>query len=384
MRSTCEHGWTRIWTLVLSVLSVSSVLLAAAGAECAQVRAAWVSGWGKGVYTRAEVDRAVAAAKAAKLNLIFFDCRKAADAHYRGGMEPVAKGVEPGFDPLGYAIRKAHAENMKVHAWASVYRIARRSSFPEDATHLANRHRDWLSRSYSGDPTADDGIFVDPGVPEAAAYTTKVIVDIVSRYDVDGLQLDFIRYPHAEWGYATAALKRYFRETGARKKPLPSDPKWREWRRRQVTLHVAEVRHAVHCVKPRLPISAATICWGDCPTEFAGTFAYKHLGQDWKGWLARGLIDANCPMNYRRAGVDGESGQFSKWLASFRKWGGGKPVYVGVAAYRNDAAGVLKQIDEIGKGKMDGFAVFSFNESWLCTSELRKQIAQGLSRRTSP
>jgi len=357
--------------------------VASAGAECAQVRAAWVSGWGKGLYTRAEVDRTIAAAKQAKLNVIFFDCRKAADAHYLGGIEPVAKGVEPGFDPLGYAIERAHLEGIEVHAWVSVYRVWRGDPNLAGPKHLLNTHPEWLSYSCFGERRSSDGTFVNPGAPEATAYTTRVIVDIVTRYDVDGLQLDFIRYPHADWGYSAIALRRYCEQTGTRTRPAPSDPKWREWKRRQVTLHVAEIRAAVHRVKPRLPISAATICWGDCPSDFGGAFAYRHLGQDWKGWLARGLIDANCPMNYRRGGIAREAGQFGKWLASLRKWGGGKPVYVGVATYLNGAPGVLRQIDEIERHRMDGFAVFSFNESDLCSAKMRKQIADGLGGRSS-
>ncbi len=371
-------------TLIRAFVLLVPFVLSLAPASAAQVRAAWLSGWGKGIYTRAEIDRAVDAAKTAGLNVVFFDCRKAADAHYLGGIEPVAKGVEPGFDPLGYAIERAHAEGIKVHAWVSVYRVWRGRSKPGDPKHLVNAHHDWLSYSYSGKLISPDGIFLNPAVSEATAYTTRVIVDIVSRYGVDGLHLDFIRHPHADWGYSTVALKRYYRETGAKKKPAPSDAKWREWRRRQVTLHVAEIRRAVHQVKPRLPISAATICWGDCPTEFAGTFAYKHLGQDWKGWLARGLIDMNCPMNYRRESVPHEADQFRRWLREFKRWGGGKPVCVGVATYLNNAAAVLRQICEIEKREMDGFAVFSFNETQLCSEEMRGQIAEGLGRQTSP
>ena len=342
------------------------------------VRGAWITGFGSGYLTPAEVDRTIAAAKAAKLNLLIVEVRKSADAYYRSDMEPLALGVAPGFDPLADLLEKAHAEGIKVHAWVSVYRVWRGNSHPTDPRHLANRHPEWLCLSREGVVNAPDGIFVDPGVPEAVNYTVKVVADIVRSYNIDGLHLDFVRYPDRRWGYSQAALARYRGETRVEGTPSPDDALWQQWRREQVTNSVRTIRRVVERLKPGLPISAATIAYGDCSTEFADTFAYKYLGQDWWRWLSEDLLDANMPMNYRDARRPESLQQFRDWLPAFRKWGAGKPVFVGLAAYMNDSDSLTEQIEEVRRHDMDGFVVFCFNESGIRVVQSRHSLARTL------
>lgn len=347
------------------------------------VRGAWITGYGTGYMTPGEVDRTIAAAKAAKLNLLVVEVRRSANAYYRSGLEPVDSSVAPGFDPLDCLIKKAHAEGIKVHAWVSICRVWRGDSFPPDPAHLVNRHPDWLARSYADKVKAPDGIFIDPGVPDAANYTVRVVTDIARRYDIDGLHLDFIRYPGAQWGYSTTALKRYYAEAGTKARPEPDDPHWQEWRREQVTNLVRNLRHKVRRIKPKLLMSAATIAYGECPAEFSDTFAYKHLGQDWQRWLSDDLIDAHMPMNYRDTRQPEKLEEFNRWLYSFKKWSGGKPVFVGLAAYISDAKAIEAQVDEVRKAGHDGFVVFCFNESGIRVAESRDKLTRSLSETDS-
>jgi uncharacterized lipoprotein YddW (UPF0748 family) len=298
-------------------------------------------------------------------------------------LEPVASGIEPGFDPLAGLLKKAHKEGIRVHAWVSVYRIWRGGLESAPADHLARQHPEWLARSYDGALEVQDGIFLDPGVPDAVNHNTRIIADIVRRYDIDGLHLDFVRYPSENWGYSEIALKRYRAETGTKAKPLPDDPQWQEWKRRQVTASVRTIRQEVRRIKPNLPISAATIAYGRCPSEFSDTYAYKYLGQDWQGWLEEGLIDANMPMNYRDTRQSDKQAEFSEWLDAFGKWDGGKPVFVGLATYTSDAKTVESQIEQVRRAGLDGFVVFCFNESGMRVGESRGTLVRALSRTDS-
>jgi uncharacterized lipoprotein YddW (UPF0748 family) len=347
------------------------------------VRGAWMTGYGEGYLTPSQVDRTITAAKNAKLNLLFVEVRKSADSYYRSGVEPLAPGIAPGFDPLAYLLKRAHAEGIKVHAWVSVYRVQRGSKLPADPSHLANRHPEWLALSDSGTVATPDGIFIDPASREALQYTERVIADIVRRYDIDGLHLDFIRYPGARWGYSKAALNRYRHETGVTAKPRPDDPMWQEWRRRQVTECVRSIRRKARAIKPHLLISAATITYGECPADFHNTFAYRSLGQDWSGWLAEGLIDANVPMNYRNTLQPAKREEFRKWLHAFRRWGGGRPVFVGMAAYTSYSRAVAGQIEDVRRQDLDGFVIFCFNESGTRVTENRKYLTLSLSQTNS-
>lgn len=367
--------------LLLVVVTALVVAYIQSGRE--HVRGAWMTGYGTGYPTPDEIDRTITAAKAAKLNLIIVEVRRSADAYYRSDIEPLASGIPPNFDPLAYLLKIAHAEGINVHAWVSVYRIWRGDSTPSDPEHLANKHPDWIARSYGGDINAPAGIFVDPGVPNARDYITRVVTDIVRRYDIDGLHLDFIRYPDAQWGYSKISLDRYFAETGAQAKPKPNDLRWQEWKRDQVTDAVRAIRREVRRLKPELLTSAATIAYGSCPARFSDTYAYKHLGQDWRRWLSEDLIDANMPMNYRDTRRPEKLDEFREWLAPLSKWSCEKPVFVGLASYMSDAQAVEAQVDEVRRAGLDGFVVFCFNASGIRVMESRDKLAFSLAKTDS-
>jgi uncharacterized lipoprotein YddW (UPF0748 family) len=288
--------------------------------------------------------------------------RKVADAYYESSMEPRGDKTAPGFDPLAYMIEKGHANGISIHAWVNVCRIWREKTMPTDPSHIVNRHPEWLSKEYGGSSHADDGMFMDPGVPDAREYTASLIADIAGRYDLDGIHLDYIRYSGAEWGYSDIALARYRAETGVTGRPRPSDPDWLRWRMAQVTELVKLIRSRVHAVKPDLTITAATIAWGDCKPAFTDNAACRRTCQDWRGWLADGLIDAAVPMNYRRESKADMAAQFRLWLKGFAKWNGGRPTYVGVDLHNNSAANIIRQIEAVRKTGLQGFVLFSFND----------------------
>lgn len=362
----------------LSLLAVLTVVLCNLSRP-QPLRGAWITGYGTGYMTPAQVDRTIAAAKAARLNALFIEVRRSANAYYRSSLEPMDPSVSQGFDPLAYILKRAHAEGISIHAWVSVCRVWRGASSPADRNHLVNLHPEWLALSSNGEISAPDGIFIDAGVPEARNHTVRVITEIVSRYEIDGLHLDFIRYPAVTWGYSRIALQRYQTETGATEKPAPDDAAWQQWRRNQVTNLVEAIRHEVGAAKPGLPISAASICYGECPEAFEDTFAYANLGQDWRLWLANGLIDANVPMNYRDTRRPGELEEFRAWLARYDEWGGGRPVFVGLASYMSDSDAVRSQIEDVRRAGLDGFVVFCLNQSGVRVTESRDRLADSIS-----
>jgi len=116
-------------------------------------------------------------------------------------------------------------------------------------------------------------------------------------------------------------------------------------------------------VRPSAQITAATISWTDCPADFRSATPYCKVMQDWRGWLADGLLDANVPMNYRTESSAKSACQFRAWLDGYRKWGSGKPCYVGIAAHTNPASDVVRQIDAVEKYGMAGWVIFPFDQS---------------------
>lgn len=351
----------------MRILRFSLLTLALAGALCslvgaAELRGAWITSWDNGMFNASEIDATVAAAKKAGLNALFIEVRKFADAYYKSDIEPLGANVPAGFDPLAYTIKKAHAEGIQVHAWVVVYRAwCGKKPGPSDPNHIVNKHKDWVMLSSTGKNWAGEGMYLDPGVPEAREYIVSVFEDIAKRYNVDGIQYDYVRYPGADWGYSEAALKHYYADTGATTRPSSKDPKWLQWKRDQVTALVKLAHDKIKAANPKIAISASTICYGSCPSDFTQTSAYSAVCQDWKMWMEKGLIDINIPMNYKPEKSEKSRKSFRDWTDNSGRWRGQGLVYQGIDADSESASDVLKQIDYCRKVGQTGWVLFEFN-----------------------
>lgn len=349
--------------LSLAVLVLAAVVGMCAPTGAEEMRGAWVTAWTPGFFTAEQVDATVRAAKSAGLNALFIQVRKNADAYYRSDTEPLGDGVAAGFDPLACVIEKAHAQGIQVHAWMNSGRIWSSKSPPTDPKHIGVRHPEWLNRDVNGNTRASEGLYLDLGIPGARDYVASVAQEIARKYDVDGIHLDYIRYPGKNWGYSDAALACYYRDSGVTKKPEVSDARFLQWKRDRVTDLVRLVRSKVRSVKPGVAITASTIPWGDCPAEWTSTSPYASVSQDWRRWMADGLLEANCPMNYKSEKSAKEAQQFRNWLAGFKRWSSGKPTYVGLDVGHNQAEDIARQIEAVRKAKLDGFILFQFNQT---------------------
>lgn len=352
----------RSFSVTKWILSLALVLIGGVG-HCVEFRGAWVTAWTPGFFTREEIDGTIAAAKKAKLNALFIQVRKNGDAYYKSETEPRGNGIAADFDPLAIVIEKAHAAGIEVHAWVNTVRMWASKTAPTDPKHIVNRHPEWVNKDASGATRASEGLYLDPGIPEAREYIASVVEEIAKNYEVDGIHLDYIRYPGKNWGYSDPALRNYYAASGRSAKPAPDDANWLQWKRDQVTELVRLIRQKVKAVRPNALLSASTIAWGDCPAEFASTTPYALACQDWKRWLSEGLIDANIPMNYKQESSAKQATSFRNWLAGFAKWSSGKPTYVGIDVHINQAAEAVRQIQAIRKAGLEGFVLFSFNES---------------------
>jgi len=344
---------------------VFAALAAALASACVgqEIRGVWVTSWSSGFITADEADATIAAAKKAGMNALFVEVRKCADAYYYSRIEPRAPEIQRGFDPLGYIVKKAHAEGMQVHAWVVIYRAySGPRSGPTDPNHVINKHPEWVMLNDAGRSYAGEGMYLDPGIPEVREYIASVLEDLVKRYNVDGVQYDYVRYPGRNWGYSELALKHYYADTGATERPKPDDPKWMQWRRDQVTAFVKLARDKMKAVNPNLQISASTICYGSTSSDWTKTEPYAGVLQDWKLWMEKGYIDINIPMNYRSERSASAAKAFRTWVLNSGKWSGGRPVLQGIYASSNPPQDVVKQIEFTRKAGQEGFVIFAFNQ----------------------
>jgi len=349
-----------------------------------EIRAVWVDAFHEGIRSPAEVARLVEAATRARLNTLIVQVRRRGDALYTGGLEPPLDdpNYDPTFDALGEVVAKAHAAGLQVHAWINAMPVWRDEAPPKDPRHVFNQHGPsaegeacWLTRSRAGAMKFPVGYFLDPGHPAARDHLVAVYLDIVRRYDVDGIHFDYIRYPEtdaalprgADVGYNPVSLARFQRATGRADIPAPDDEPWIVWRRRQVTELVRRIAIEARVFKPKLKVSAALIPWGRppaTPADFANVAPMQRVFQDWQRWLAEGLIDLAVPMNYARERDDRVRGWFNGWIAFEKRAKAQQQLAVGIGAYLNTPEQALAQIRRVrakdGSHGADGFSIYSY------------------------
>lgn len=290
--------------------------------------------------------------------------RKVGDAYYKSSIEARASNISgsPDYDPLAYIIEKAHANGIEVHAWLNTYRIWGAKDYPTDPNHIVIRNPEWLTRTSSGNLNGSEGLFLDPGVLEVQDYTYDVFMDVVRNYDIDGIHMDYIRYPGINFGYAAPAIERFNSETGRVGVPSNSDPLWKQWRRDQVTALVRRIYEGVNSVKPGVKVSAATIPWGDCSLNFHNTSAFSQVYQDWCGWMKEGILDANIPMNYKKESNVKNAREYRNWLYGFKRWQYNRHIYNGLDFLQSPEL-VARQLEAARKRGAEGMVGFSFNQS---------------------
>jgi uncharacterized lipoprotein YddW (UPF0748 family) len=327
-----------------------------------QYRAMWVDAFNDGIKSRAQVEKLVADAHRANLNALIVQVRKRGDAYFNRSEEPRALDIagSRGFDPLAYVIRLAHSSRprIEVHAWLNTFFVGQ-----ESGVYL--KHGDtWANRTNDG----ATGGYLDPAIPEVQAYTHKVFMDVARNYDVDGLHMDFVRYPGVTWGYSSAALALYMHDTGATGAPAPEDSRWQAWRRERVTAFVRDLHSDLQQQKPSVKLSGALICFGGgpaSPADWIYTSAYSSVFQDWSNWLAKGYIDFGVPMNYDSDWIGREKGWFDRWLTYEKDSGFANRVVTGMGAFLNYPDDSLAQIRRVlapsaHGNRVLGVAIYSY------------------------
>ncbi|WP_443066567.1 glycoside hydrolase family 10 protein [Streptomyces sp. NBC_01260] len=237
-----------------------------------------------------------------RLNAVILQVRPSADALWPSQYEPWAKcltgvqGKDPGWDPLGTAVREAHSRGLELHAWFNPYRVANHTDRSRlAATHPARVHPDW-ALSYGGK------LYYNPGLPEVRSFVQDAMLDAVRRYDIDAVHWDdyFYPYPVAGQSFADgAAYKKY--GAGFANKAA--------WRRANIDKLVQETAERIKAVKPavRFGISPFGV-WRNASTDplgsktAAGVQTYDDLYADTRGWIKKGWIDYICPQLYWNIG----------------------------------------------------------------------------------
>ncbi len=291
-------------------------------APAREFRAAWVATVGNidwpsrpGLDPEAQRREAVAILNLAAqtgLNAIVLQVRASGDAFYESPIEPwsayltARQGVapEPGYDPLAFWCDEAHRRGLLLHAWFNPFRArAQGARYEESPGHISKTRPD-LVRRYG------ELLWLDPGEPEAREITLKVVLDVVRRYDLDGVHIDdyFYPYPIPDPAHPDRELD------------FPDDPSWAKARTSGVTLARADWRcdninrlieqlyRSIKAEKPAVlfGISPFGIPRPGQPEGVKGFDQYEKLYADAVHWLDRGWCDYFSPQLYWKIEAPGQ------------------------------------------------------------------------------
>ena len=276
----------------------------------------WPSARGLPAATQQAEMRAILDKVAAlKMNAVIFQVRPHADAVYQSSIEPWSHwvsgtmGKSPGYDPLAYLIREARRRGIEVHAWFNPFRALSNHSQPAAANHITRRSPHLVKRY-------GNMLWCDPAHPDTRARALQVILDVVRRYDIDGVHLDDYFYPYPIAG------QRF------------PDGKSPAQRRAYVDSFVRDLYSSVKKQKSwvRVGISPFGIWRPGVPAGIeAGVDSYEHLAGDARKWLKNGWVDYLAPQLYWRISPAKQS--FPRLLEWWRDQGS-RPVWPGIATAR--------------------------------------------------
>ncbi len=350
-----------------------------------EVRALWVQAWVADLHSPSGIDKVIADARSANVNTLFVQMRRRGDTLYFSDIEPRISSGVPGFstfDPLTYILNKAREQNppIEIHAWIVVYPVDRATSDPQ---HVTNAHPEWMTQDINGviDQT------LDPGHPGVQQHLLDVAMELVTKYDIDGLHYDYIRYYGNQFGYNPVAVQRFQALYNRNDFPSPNDPEWSDFRRNQVTQLVRSIYLNAIDARPEVKISASTITWSPGPAninDFPSTRPYYDILSNWPAWMEEGILDLNVPMAYFRDFNSVQKADYTKWNNFIKDTRFNRHAAIGPGIYLNTLSGAIAQMRESrdlspAGNKADGVSGYVYHETnneGLPFSEFRRAVTQ--------
>jgi uncharacterized lipoprotein YddW (UPF0748 family) len=251
---------------------------------------------------KAELIAILDRAKEVGLNAVILQVRPAADALYASPYEPwsefltgrMGKAPEPYYDPLAFAVQEAHRRGLELHAWFNPFRARDPSAkSPASPDHVTRAHPEWIRRY--GSQT-----WMDPSDPAVQDETMRVILDVVRRYDIDGVHIDDYFYPYRENDRRGRVIQFPDDANYARYRKQGGEMGRSDWRRENVNRFVERLYQEVKAVKRtvKVGISPFGIWRPGHPAQIEGLDSYEEIFADSRKWLENGWLDYLAPQLY--------------------------------------------------------------------------------------
>ncbi|MCC8132233.1 MAG: family 10 glycosylhydrolase [Tannerellaceae bacterium] len=300
--------------------------------------------------------------KEAHFNTVFLQVRMRGDVIYPSAIEPFSSvfsgtsGEAPGYDPLTFAIEECHKRGLECHAWFVTFPLDTDRNVRLQGNASVMKRRPELCKRHNGE------WYLDPGAPGTADYLLSLVNELVAGYDLDGIHLDYIRYPEQASRFPDKSLH----TTYGRHKKLA------DWRRENINQLVYRIYDAVKSAKPWVQVSSAPLGKYNRIEQVsnAGWTAYESVFQDPQEWIRAGKYDLVVPMMYY------QHEHFFPFVDNWQQHNGGRLVVPGLGAYRMlekegnwSLSDLTEQLDYLRAAGTAGFAFSGVHRSLIISKD---------------
>jgi len=285
-------------------------------------------------------------------NTVYFQIRSNGTMLYNSQIEPMThyftgrNGAGPSYDPCSLAVSLAREFGLEIHAWVNMIRIysGAENRVLENRNHPYNSRREWV-KSWTEEGKTQ--YWFNPAEPGLGAYFADLFSEIVTKYDFDGIHLDFFRYPGKSFNDDNE-----FRSSGS---TLDKG----SWRRENLTRILREINSRVKSIKPYIKVGSAPIGIKRNFGKVKGWEGYNDVYQDSEKWLEEGLLDYIVPQIYwQRGGRYPFDAIAAEWLKN--KYG--RHIVLGIAAYKDEVFPDIPGMIEFSRrAGSEGVAFFRYS-----------------------
>lgn len=356
--------------VALTLIAGAMALQAPTSLAATGVRSLWVVR--KSVTTPGKVEELVNFASRHGYTTLFVQVRGRGDAFYRSYFVPGPENypnIPDEFDPLERIIELAHDRGIEVHTWFNMYYTWSFNSPPDNPEHIVHSHPEWFMVSLEGvnmnerpmELLKDDnleGQYISPLYQEVRNYLSRVITEVMVTYDIDGVHLDYVRYPGRDYDFNQQARHQFQARYGVDPVAVVRmgeavDPKleylekWADFRVSYIDQQVRSIKRRIDLVGKRIKLSAAV--------KPASDQAYFKFGQNWVGWLNEGIVDFVVTMSYFP-----ETDWIEDVLRDSLKKVDRRKVIGGIGAYLIPPERMVEQVRLMQKLDLMGYSIFSY------------------------
>ncbi|MEQ8997537.1 MAG: glycoside hydrolase family 10 protein [Coleofasciculus sp. B1-GNL1-01] len=274
-----------------SILFSPSLARSQTPTKITEIRGVWLTNVASGVlFSPWGINRAIAQLSQLNFNTVYPVVWNRGHTFYPSRVatqEPLLRIMRLNGDVLAEIVQQGHRQGLRVIPWFEYGFMTTIHS------ELARRHPSWITQGLTqkSDPENPQLLWLNPLHPEVQQLILDLIKEVVSQYDVDGIQLDDHFGMPVELGYDPYTLERYQQEHYGNPPPnSPLNSEWMRWRANKISEFMGEIVQTVKSIKPDCIISLS-------PNPQA--FAYQHYLQDWQTWVQRGWVDELVLQVYR-------------------------------------------------------------------------------------